>query len=870
MRGVPSRVALPLLLLVSTSLRAQQDRITAAVDPTRVVPLHGNLRPAMLLGNDSGRVDGNFPLPAMTLFLNSSSRQQAELHRLLDEQQNPRSPQYHRWLTPEQFADRFGVSQNDIAAMVGWLQAQGFTTGKVAHSRTWIVFSGTARQVENAFHAEIHRYVYAGKNHFANATEPSIPAAVSGVVLGIGGLDDFVFETPSPQAEPERTNGNVHTLAPDDLATIYDITPVYQSGIDGTGQKIAVMGATDFDAAALADVADFRSMFRLPPNVPQLVLDTDYPDPGLTSSYNEAHLDIEWAGAVARNAQIIFVYSLTFLFAVQYTVDNNLAPVITMSANEGCEAQNTTASMSFYRALAQEANAQGITWVNSGSDAGPASCDPNGAPIAMNGLGVRFPASIPEVTAVGGTEFNEQSGNYWSPTNTPSGASALSYIPEMVWNDSALLGALWAGGGGVSIFFPKPSWQAGPGVPNDNARDMPDVALAASFSHDGYNVFRDGALTTTGGTSASAPVFAGILALVNQYLTTNGMQSQPGLGNVNPMLYHLAPGADGAFHDITVGNNIVPCVVGTLDCPNGSMGFYATPGYDLASGLGSVDVANLLTSWGTQRATSPASPAVLSGGILNAASYAVSNGAGAAVAPGSLVAIFTSQLATQAANFIGSSLPPTLSGVSVTLNGIAAPMVAISPSGANPYVSVQVPFEVLPAGQTSGSVPLAITVNGETSTAIQAAIVPGAPGIFTIPPTGQGNAILVFLNPQTNAPTVAGPAGVSLGYPSAPIPRGTSGFFYVTGLGAMTPSVADGSGTCPAANGICNTNAQPMVLVGGVPAQVAFAGQAPGFPGVTQINITVPQSAPTGSGVSLIVKSADGTVASNAATIAVQ
>jgi len=859
----PGRVALPLLLL-STSLPAQQDRITAAIDATQVVPLHGNLRPAILLGNDSGPVDGSFPLPALTLFLNSSFRQRAELQRLLEEQQNPRSPQYHRWLTPEQFADRFGVSQNDIAAIVGWLQAQGFTTGKVAHSRTWIVFSGTARQVENAFHTEIHRYVYAGKSHFANATELSIPAAVAEVVGGIGGLDDFVFD------QPEMTNGNIHTLAPDDLATIYDIAPVYQSGIDGTGQKIAVMGATDFDAAALADVAEFRSMFHLPPNVPQLVLNTDYPDPGVTASYNEAHLDIEWAGAVARNAQIVFVYSLTYLLAVQYAVDNNLAPVITMSANDGCEAQNTAAFMSFYQALAQQANAQGITWVNSGSDAGPASCDPNGAPIAMSGLGVRFPASIPEVTAVGGTEFNEQGGDYWSANNTANGASALSYIPEMVWNDSASLAALWAGGGGASVFFPKPSWQAGPGIPNDNARDMPDLALAASFSHDGYNVFRNGTLATTGGTSASAPVFAGILALVNQYLTKNGIQSQPGLGNVNPMLYQLAQAANGAFHDITVGNNIVPCVIGTLDCQSGSMGFYATPGYDLASGLGSVDVANLLSSWGTQRATSPASPTILSGGILNAASYAVSNGAGAAVAPGSLVAIFTSPLATQTAGFTGSSLPPTLSSVSVTFNGFTAPMVAVSPSGANPYVSVQVPFEVLPSGQTSGSVPVAITVNGETSTAIQASIVSSAPGIFTIPPTGQGNAILVFINSQTNAATVAGPAGASPGYPSAPIPRGTSGFFYVTGLGAMTPSVADGSGACPAANGICNADAQPTVLVGGVPAQVAFAGQAPAFPGVTQINITIPQSAPTGSRVSLIVKSADGTVISNAATIAVQ
>jgi uncharacterized protein (TIGR03437 family) len=197
-------------------------------------------------------------------------------------------------------------------------------------------------------------------------------------------------------------------------------------------------------------------------------------------------------------------------------------------------------------------------------------------------------------------------------------------------------------------------------------------------------------------------------------------------------------------------------------------------------------------------------------------------------------------------------------------------MVQVVPTGANPYVSVQVPFEVLTAGQTSSSVPAVITVNGAASAAVQASIVPSAPGIFTIPPTGQGNAILVFTNPATNGPAIAAPTNASIGYPTAPIPRGTSGFFYVTGLGAMTPSVADGSGACPAANGQCNANAAPEVSIGGVSAQVQFAGQAPGFPGIFQVNIEVPQNAPPGNSVPLIVKSADGSVTSNTATIAVQ
>jgi len=263
-------------------------------------------------------------------------------------------------------------------------------------------------------------------------------------------------------------------------------------------------------------------------------------------------------------------------------------------------------------------------------------------------------------------------------------------------------------------------------------------------------------------------------------------------------------------------------------------------------------------------------PSILSGGTVNAASYAQTNGVGSPVAPGSLVAIFTSTLSTQAANFTTQSLPDLLSGVGVTFNGIPAPIVSVSPTGMSPYVSAQVPFEVLSTGQTSASVLTVLTVYGAASTASQTSIVPSAPGIFTIPPTGQGNAILVFTNPATKAPAIAAPATASIGYPAAPIPRGTSAFFYVNGLGAMTPQVSDGSGSCLASNGLCNANAQPQVSIGGISAPVAFAGQAPGFPGVYQVNIMVPQSAPTGSTIPIVVKSADGSVTSNTATIAVQ
>lgn len=265
----------------------------------------------------------------------------------------------------------------------------------------------------------------------------------------------------------------------------------------------------------------------------------------------------------------------------------------------------------------------------------------------------------------------------------------------------------------------------------------------------------------------------------------------------------------------------------------------------------------------------PGTPKILDGGIVNAASYAVANGAGTPVAPGSLAAIFTTPLNAQSATFSTATLPNSLSGVSVTFNGTTAPIVAVvTPSGANPQVNVQVPNEALPAGQTTATIPVVLTVNGVVSAAVNETIVASAPGIFTIPPTGQGNAILVYSN--NGLATIAGPTTASLGYPSAPIPRGTTAYFYATGLGATTPPVPNGSGTCPASNGLCTANANPQVFIGGIAAPLLFAGQAPGFPGVFQINVTVPQAAPTGNSVSLVVKSANGAVTSNTSTIAIQ
>jgi subtilase family serine protease len=300
----------------------------------------------------------------------------------------------------------------------------------------------------------------------------------------------------------------------------------------------------------------------------------------------EADLDIEWAGAVARNATIIYVNSAVGLVSAGYAITEQLAPVVSMSFG-ACEVTQP-ANRNTFRSWVQQGNAQGITTIAASGDLGAAGCDQKGTSFATGGLAVQFPASIPEVTAVGGTEFVDEGGNYWNAANSSTGGSALSYIPETAWNDAGVNGAT---GGGFSAFYPQPSWQVGPGLMAPNARAVPDVSLAASALHDGYIIFSGGQLVypPVGGTSAAAPVFAGMIALLNQY------EGSSGHGNINQNLYRLAQ--TNIFNDIKTGSNVVPCVVGTPNCESGSFGYYAGIGYDPVTGLGSVDAYNLVTEW---------------------------------------------------------------------------------------------------------------------------------------------------------------------------------------------------------------------------------------------------------------------------------
>lgn len=617
---------------------AASDRITASIDNAHYVAVASPPHPLARPESDRGAVDATQRLPGISLDLRPTPSQQADLDAFLEEQRNPGSPDYHNWLTPAQFADRFGASQNDIAKIVAWLQAEGFSIQHVGAGRTWILFAGTAAQVERSFHTSIHHYFANGTMHYANSALPSIPDALSTVVGSIRGLDDF---RPQPATNPAKAKtinpqldrGGYQFVGPGDLAAIYDINALYNAGIDGKGQKLAIAGQTDI---ALLDIAEYRGLFNLPPNVPQVVLVGD--DPGTSASdLPEADLDIEWSGSSAVNATIVYVNSANVFTSLQYAIDQDLAPVVSVSYG-ACEAGAPSA---VFRTIAQQANAEGITWLNAAGDQGAAGCDYDTA-IATNGPSVIFPANIPEVVAVGGTEFNEGSGKYWSTTNGNESQTALGYIPEKAWNDTSPGNEIEAGGGGVSSVFSKPWWQTGPGVPADGARDVPDLSLDASANHDGYIIVSSDTMMSIGGTSVASPAFAGMVLLVNQYLLNHGTLTQPGLGNINPTLYTLAQNSTDVFHDITVGNNIVPCQSGTRGCTTGSFGYDAGPGYDLATGLGTVDAYNLASGWSKAQAgvgvriSLTASPASISSGASTTLTATVTAVTGAAAPTGTV------------------------------------------------------------------------------------------------------------------------------------------------------------------------------------------------------------------------------------------
>jgi len=606
LRTIRSIVAPILTLLACTAAvrAAVPNRISAISESDRSSLGHMVPGPARRSA-DLGQAPLNRVMPSVTLHFNMSPAQLTALNQLTIDQQNPDSPRFHQWLTPAQYGAQFGLSSSDLAKVSAWLTGRGLKITAVAPSSNFITVSGTVAQIQAALGTSIHQLSLDGEPHISNLADPVLPSALAGVVSGITGLNDFRLKSRAQArtvVQPNFTSsisGN-HFIAPGDFYTIYDVAPLLASSINGSGVTIAIMGQTDI---SLPDAAAFRSASGLPANPPAVKLFGA--DPGTTvGDLREAMLDVEWAGAVAPAASILYVNSKDVVgLSLINAITSNLAPIISISYGS-CESDWGQANLTTLNRYFQQANALGQTIVGPSGDSGATDCDFQ-TTQAVTGLAVDFPASSPFVTAAGGTTFNEGSGSFWNSGNGTNSGSATGYIPEAVWNESGS-GGLASGGGGASAFFSKPAWQVGSGVPADLSRDVPDIALNSAGSHVGYLYCVQGScvtgfrgadgqtLSVVGGTSAAAPGFAGILALVEQKIGGR-------IGNANPQIYGLANSTfyNNAFHDITSGNNNSTCIQGSPNCPSGgSIGYSAGPGYDLATGWGTIDAYNLVTKWG--------------------------------------------------------------------------------------------------------------------------------------------------------------------------------------------------------------------------------------------------------------------------------
>ena len=587
---------------VCIAANGQVSRPAAVLGETQLVTLTGNIHPLARAEYDMGPVDAETRLDRMILELQPSATQQAKLDLLVEEQQDAASPLYHQWLKPAEYGARFGASVSQLQQITAWLTAHGFAIDEIAANNRLIVFSGTAAQVEETFHTTIHRYNVDGEEHIANAGNPQIPAALAGVVGGVVSLHNFrrtsaisslrkLNSKPLAGPHAEYSAGASHYMFPQDFATIYDLNTLYTEGTNGAGASIAIAGRSNIN---LSDVASFRATSGLAANAPTVLVPAT--DPGLVGGdQDEATLDVEWSGAVAPSVEVKLVVEASTAtsdgvdLAAQYIVNHATAPVVSVSYGS-CEQAMSSAEQAFYSSLWQQAASQGMSVFVAAGDAGAAGCN-TGAEAMGAGSGVNGLCSSPYSTCVGGTEFNEgmDYAAYWAAANGAGNASALSYIPEKVWNESGANGGcgLWASGGGVSTLYPQPSWQKGVGATSaaqdaGGMRMVPDVAMSAA-DHDGYVIYENGTYWVIAGTSASSPSFAGIMALVVE------KQGRTGQGSANPGLYALANTARNPFHATPSGDNTVP----------GVTGFTASGGtYNLATGLGSVDGAVLVGAWG--------------------------------------------------------------------------------------------------------------------------------------------------------------------------------------------------------------------------------------------------------------------------------
>jgi subtilase family serine protease len=602
---------------------SQRPLITETISETNLVTLAGNTRPEATPANDRGAVGADLPMEHMLLQLRRAPEQADALEKYLEEVEDPKSPNYHHWLTADEFGARYGLAAADLSAISNWLKSRGFTVNRVYPNGIVIDFSGTAGQVSAAFHTAIHNLEANGKAHTANMSDPRIPAALAPAVMGVVSLNDFrprAMNKPRPAYTFSGCSGvltnipDCFSVVPADLATIYNLNPVFAAGYSGQGQTIAVVEDTNLYQTSRQpyqqDWTTFRSVLGLASAYPEGSLSQVHPgncaDPGVVvGADGEAAIDAEWSTAAAPSAAIEVVScadtQTTFggFIGMENLLNGPGMPPAVMSISYGeSEAQLGATQNAFINSLYQQAVAAGVSVFVSSGDEGAASSDAN-ANFATHGITVSGFTSTPYNVSIGGTDFEDsyegETSTYWSGSNGADYGSALSYIPEIPWNDSCASGLIakylgypatygssglcnsgqglfvvgGSGGpsgcatgtpstngvvGGSCAGYHKPDWQSVLGNPADGVRDTPDVSLFAAdgiWNHFYLACYSDvagggascaGAPATWagfGGTSFGAPIMAAIQSLINQ--KTGSRQ-----GNPNPVYYSLANTEYGA------------------------------------------------------------------------------------------------------------------------------------------------------------------------------------------------------------------------------------------------------------------------------------------------------------------------------------
>ena len=508
-------------------------------------------------------------------------RNQSDLANLLSNLNNPRSSRYHQYLTPQEFAAQFGPTSDQVQQVKNYLQQQGLTVTSVAPNGLLIDATSTVAQAESAFQVTINNYVLGANAFFANANPPVIPGSLSSIIASIGGLDNSVkmhplYHLASPIHNKPKSNFSGHSksspqaaqsgFGPSDLSGAYDAASLQTSGLQGSGQTVAVF---ELDGYQSSDVTAYLQNYSLAtPSISNVLVDGFNGSAGAGAI--EVELDIEVVAAMAPQATQIVYEGPNSTQGVNDTynkiVTDNKAQITTISWGE-CEAQSGNAELQTLDSIFSQGAAEGIAMYAASGDSGAYDCNDTN-------LAVDSPADDPNITGVGGTNLQLNNSAYGSES-VWSNPSDTSRSPQ---------GA--GGGGGISSFFKEASWQTGPGVQNQYSngnREVPDVSADADPAT-GYAVYCtvsaagcSSGWIEVGGTSAAAPLWAGSTALINGYLQQQGKSR---MGFANPVLYGLENQKTqfAPFHDVTSGTNLY---------------YPATTGYDEASGWGSPDIYNI-------------------------------------------------------------------------------------------------------------------------------------------------------------------------------------------------------------------------------------------------------------------------------------